>query len=219
MSDTLISEGQQPNTADQQQTASASPVDQTPPTGEQSATQKQQVSEGQIAECQSADSGKTEGEQAQPESAPEAYEFKAPEGTQFDESVIGQFSEVAKELNLSQDAAQKLLDKMTPALEARQAEAVQAIRTEWESTSKADREFGGDKLNENLSVAKQALEKFGSPELRTLLNESGLGNHPEVIRLLYRAGKALSEDGFVSSTGASSRAPKDAASALYPNQR
>jgi hypothetical protein len=218
MSDTLISEGQQTNAADQQQAASAPPVSQTQPTGEQAATQ-QQVSEGQTAEGQQAESGKTEGEQAKLEGAPEAYEFNAPEGTRFDESVIGQFSEVAKELNLSQDAAQKLLDKMTPALEARQAEAVQAIRTEWETTSKADKEFGGDKLNENLGVAKQALEKFGSPELRTLLNESGLGNHPEVIRLLYRAGKAISEDGFVSSTGASSRAQKDAASALYPNQR
>ena len=38
----------------------------------------------------------------QPEGAPEAYEFTPPEGHVLDEGVIGKFSEVAKELNLSE---------------------------------------------------------------------------------------------------------------------
>ena len=37
------------------------------------------------------------------------------------------------------------------------------------------------------------LDQLGTPELQTLLNESGLGNHPEVIRLLYKAARALGD--------------------------
>lgn len=160
--------------------------------------------------------GSTEGEQAKPPGAPDKYEFKAPEGHTFDSSVVEQFSEVAKELDLTQDAAQKILDKMGPVIQARQDEALQAVRTEWEAAAKIDKEFGGDKLTENLSVAKKALDQFGTPELRTLLDTSGLGNHPEIIRVLYRAGLAISEDGFVSGNG-SKATPETPAQRMYPN--
>lgn len=185
--------------------------------GEQTATQ-QQATEGQTTEGQQADGGKTEGDQKDTEQkagAPEKYEFQAPEGQQFDEAVIGAFSEVAKELNLPQDAAQKVLDKVAPVIAARQTEQLQAARTEWANTAKADKEFGGDKLDENLAVAKKGLETLGTPELRALLNESGLGNHPEVIRVFYRAGKAISEDRIV--TGAQGAAQSGDARRIYSN--
>lgn len=187
--------------------------------GEQAAT-TQQATEGQNTEGQAAEGAKTEGDQAKADdkpAVPEKYEFKAPEGKEFDPAVIGQFSEVAKELGLSQDAAQKILDKMGPTLASRQVEAIEAARTEWANASTTDKEFGGDKLTENLSVAKKALDSFGTPELRTLLNQSGLGNHPEVIRFMYRAGKAISEDGFVPGSR-SSTAESDPAKRLFPNQ-
>lgn len=168
-------------------------------TGAGKGGQQQQATEGQGTQGQQAEGTKTEGEQEKkkPEGAPESYEFKAPEGVQFDYTVIGAFSEVAKELNLSQDQAQKVLDKMAPVIAARQAEQFHAARTEWAEAAKTDKEFGGEKLAENLGTAKKALDAFATPELRTLLEESGLGNHPEVIRVFYRAGKAISEDRFV----------------------
>lgn len=45
---------------------------------------------------------------AKPEGAPEKYEFVEPEGAKFDSAVLDTFSEVAKELNLSQENAQKV---------------------------------------------------------------------------------------------------------------
>lgn len=133
------------------------------------------------------------------------------------------YSEVAKELNLPQEAAQKLLDKVAPVVEARQLQQMEAVRKQWADTSVTDQEFGGEKLSENLSVAKKALDAFGSPQLRELLEKSGLGNHPEMIRLMYRAGKAISEDKYVGPTqGSGKPAPKDfggMASALYSNQQ
>ena len=159
------------------------------------------------------DAAETKDEGEKPEGAPEKYEWAAPEGVTLDESIMGSLSEVAKELNLSQDAAQKLVDKMAPAMAQRQVEQFEALRTEWRQASSSDQEFGGAKLTENMAVAKKALDAFGTPEFRQLLEQTGMGNHPEVIRTFYRAGKAISEDGLVS--GSAPKAPRDARS-LFP---
>jgi hypothetical protein len=131
------------------------------------------------------------------EGAPDAYELKASEGRQFDPQVLEAYTEVARELNLSNDNAQKLLDKVAPIMAERQQAQLDAIRSDWEQSSKADKEFGGERLTENLGIAKKALDAFGTDELKSLLKESGLGNNPEVIRFMYRAGQNISEDKFI----------------------
>lgn len=183
-------------------------------------TQDQQAQDSANTDKPDGDKDGTQADDKKADTAPEKYEFKAPEGREYDAEVINNFSEVAKELNLSQDAAQKLLDKMAPIVEQRQIQQIEQVRTQWADASKNDKEFGGDKLQDNLAVAKKALDQFGTPELRTLLNESGLGNHPDVIRFMYRAGKAISEDSYVGAdVGRSGKSqPKgfnDLASALY----
>ena len=103
---------------------------------------------------------------------------------------------------------------MAPVIQGRQAEQIETIRTGWLESSKSDKEFGGEKLEQNLGVAKGALDKFGSPELNQLLVSTGLGNHPEVIRLMYRVGAAISQDTFVAGS-APARSQVDATKVLY----
>ncbi|MDZ7789729.1 MAG: hypothetical protein U5L08_04395 [Xanthomonadales bacterium] len=138
-----------------------------------------------------------DGDKDKADEPPEEYQFETPEGVEMDEAVTEAYSEAAREAGLSQDKAQALLDKVSPIMAQRTNERIEAAKTEWTEAAQSDKEFGGDKLQENLGVAHKALETFGTPELQELLNESGLGNHPEVIRAFYRAGKAISEDQFV----------------------
>lgn len=148
--------------------------------------------------------------------APEKYEFKT-EG--FQPEVMTEFEGIARELNLPQEAAQKMLDKMGPKIAQAQQDAIQRVQAEWTQAAQTDKEFGGEKLQENLATAKKALETFGSPELVKMLNETGLGNNPEMIRAFYRAGKAISEDKFVpAGSGKGPHGSTDLASKLYPNQ-
>lgn len=153
--------------------------------------------DGKTAEGEKAKDG--EGEKT--EGAPAEYaEFTAPDGVTLDGEVLGSLKSVAKELNLSQAQAQKIADlgvQLQQRSAQAQTEAVARARTEWASQSKADKEFGGEKLSEHLAVASKALDQFGTPELRTMLRTTGLGNHPEVIRFMVRAGKAISEDTVV----------------------
>lgn len=189
-------------------------------TGAVEGSQQQQPTEGQQAQSQQAQGEQVQGEQSEqekPQGAPETYEFQPVEGdVPIDPQVLEQFAEVAKELNLPQDQAQKMIDKVAPVIQARQAEQIAAVQAQWAETSKADKEFGGDKLNENLASAKKALDTFGTPELRTLLNDSGIGNHPEVIRFMVRTGKAISEDRFVAGS-APGQAQAGDAKRFYPN--
>ena len=143
-----------------------------------------------------------------PQGAPESYTFTAPDGLALDSGVTDAFAGVAKELGLSQDAAQKLVATMAPVMAQRQAEGLQAQRTEWREQAVADKDFGGDKLADNLAAARRARDAFASPELTQLLEQTGLGDHPEVIRLFVKTGKAMSEDGFV--TGRAGGATRDA---------
>jgi hypothetical protein len=192
--ETLITEGQNTQVADQQQAADVQTNVQTDASAQ---AEDQQAGGKGSPEGRPADGEKAEDDKAKPEGAPEKYEFVAPEGREFDPEVLGAFSEVAKEINLSNESAQKVLDKIAPVLAAKQEKAIEDGKAAWTASSKADKEFGGDKLQENLAVAKKARDAFGTPELTSLLDESGLGNHPEVIRFFFRAGKAISEDNFV----------------------
>jgi len=217
--ETLMTDGQGTQTTDTQQVAGA-PA-QTPAgttaQGQDAAT----ATPTPTNDGQPADGGKTGDSDGKPQGAPEKYEFKPTDGQQFDDKVLGAFADAARGLNLTQEAAQSMLDKMAPAMQARQAEQMAAIRSEWAESAKSDKEYGGAKLAENIALAQKALDKFGTPELRSLLVESGLGNHPELIRAFVRAGKAISEDQFVGGRGAAQGAAQSPTGAdarsLYPN--
>lgn len=158
--------------------------------------------------------GKTDGEGAP--AVPEKYEFTMPEGVELDTAAAEEFSVLAKELKLDNATAQRVAD-IAVKMQQKQAEQQAATVKGWADSSKTDKEFGGDNLKQNLSVAQKAIDTFGSSELKTMLKTTGLGNHPEIIRFAFKAGSAISEDGFVR---AGSRAPTPPASLekkLYPN--
>lgn len=165
-------------------------------------------------ENQDGEEQKTEKEQKQ-EGAPEKYEFQAGEGVELDAEALKDFEPVARELNLTNEQAQKLVDaypKILAGVQQRQADAWQAQTEEWAATVKADKEIGGDKLTANLGVAQRALDTFGTPALKEYLNGTGLGNHPELVKAFVKVGKAMSEDGVV--TGKES-GQRSAAEVLY----
>lgn len=149
------------------------------------------------------------------EGAPEKYEFTAGEGVDLDTEALKDFEPVARDLNLTNEQAQKLVDaypKILAGVQQRQAEAWQAQTEQWAADVKADKEIGGDKLTANLSAAQRVLDLFGTPELKTYLNDTGLGNHPDLVKAFVKIGKAMSEDGMVDG---SNQGQRSAAEVLY----
>ena len=70
---------------------------------------------------------------------------------------------------------------------------------------------------EEISRAVRAADAFGGPELRQLLEETGLGNHPAIVRTFAAVGKRIAEDISVVGT-AQANTDKTFTQALYAKQ-
>ena len=158
-------------------------------------------------------------------SVPEAYTFEPTEGFELDQEVLGEFTGIAKELGMSQENASKLIglqNKLMQKIEAKRTESINEAlewqKNEWATQVKNDPEIGGDKFDATRAVASKAVQAFGSDQLRALLNESGLGNHPEMVKLFYRIGTGLTEDKLVmpGSQAGMSGGNESIVSAFYP---
>jgi len=147
-----------------------------------------------------------EGEQNDPASGeePDPAEFKvsAPEGL---ENYQGEFESYSSEASTwmqenpnatPADALKWAAERQAAAVSKQTQDISQAFTKQietWEGEAKADKEIGGDNFGANLAVAKQAIDTFGSDELKSILNESGLGSHPSMIKFAVKAGKSISD--------------------------
>jgi len=59
----------------------------------------------------------------------------------------------------------------------------------------------GNKYAGKIDMATRAFAQFSSPELKSVMNETGLGNHPEMIRAFSKIGEILGEDSLVVGSG------------------
>lgn len=160
---------------------------------------------------------KAEGDKAEGEGddAPIEYTFEVPEGLTLNEEIAGELKQFAQERKMAPEEAQQLLD-MAIKQRVKEAEAFQTQRETWRESLRTDAEFGGAKLEANLSLAMKAVDAFGTPEAQELLKSSWLGDHPEIIKTFAAIGSAISEDRLVVSAGAGQRPGKDARS-FYEN--
>lgn len=169
--------------------------------------------------------GKKEGDDkgTKKDGAPEQYaDFTAPEGVKFDDAIMGEFKATAKKLNLSQEAAQELVNlgaKMAGGFNSNIEQTIVKAKAQWATDAKADSEIGGEQFDANLAKANQVFHTFGTPALKELLEKSGLGNHPELVRWAFRVSKEIGEDKLVRGDKGVKPAAKDletrAAEKLY----
>lgn len=160
------------------------------PAPEQQATQTQQAPEPSVAP-------KPEGEAP----APVDYSgLQFGEGAQLNDSVLAEFTAIGQELGLSVEGAQKLIDlqgKLVAAQESAYQESMAAQSQQWVEQLKADKELGGQNFQATTETAAKAIAQYATPELRTFLNETGLGNHPELVKFCHRIGQAMAGDSIV----------------------
>lgn len=187
--------------------------------------------EGEAGEGEGSEKGDKSGDAAfEVLGAPEAYDLKVPDdlaaaGMTFDKEAFEAVEPVLREMNLSNEAAQKLVEayagKVIPLVEKRAGERMDAgaveMRTNWEKEARADPEIGGAKFDETKAFARQTFVRFGvqadGPFLK-LLEESGLGNHPDMLRFVANVGRLTGEAKVDAGAGAQP-APKRLADRIY----
>jgi len=151
--------------------------------------------------------------------APEKYDLKLSEDSPLDASDVERISAYAKEKGLSNEVAQEMLEREEAAIVSyrdAQMQEVEEIRAKWLEEAENDKEIGGDEFKKNVTLAKRVIDKFGSKEFKETLKDTGFGNHPEVVRVFVRIGKAMSDDQFVTAKSQVG-GKKSAADILYPS--
>ena len=165
-----------------------------------------------------------------PPAAPERYEFKSPEGATLDPKAIEAAIPIFKELNLPQDAAQKLVDfyaAQTKSAAEAPYKAFAEMTSKWKdevaTTYGKDIEPGGKHF---ISVGR-LLSQLGPAEsaFREAMNNTGAGSHPAFVAAFIKLADMLGEGSHVAGNqpsplgqtpGGTKPAPSLAA-AMYPH--
>jgi hypothetical protein len=78
-----------------------------------------------------------------------------------------------------------------------QLEGLKQKTEAWVAQAQQDTEIGGDAFKQNVELAHRALTKFAPEGFVKMLEQTGLGNHPDLVRTFFRIGKQMSEDQLI----------------------
>lgn len=138
------------------------------------------------------------------------YDFQMPQGYELDKAMADELKPILSKFKVGKVEAQSLVDLHVKALQNQQKQiqdAWLAQEKSWLETVGRDTELSNP---QNQRIALQAVKVYATPELRTLLEETRLGSHPEMVRLFMKIGKSISEDSSViGSTGNTQKLPRD----------
>jgi len=164
-------------------------------------------------QLQPTETPKVEGQSEEPAPLPTYEAFTLPETVKLDETKLGEFTGLLGEFEsktkadhaATQAFGQKLVDYHVSEMQRlasdmqKQSELQRfAEREQWKKDFMADPELGGNRSQTTVDAALKFLRTHGGSDVeqqqfRELMDKSGVGNHPAMIRLLARAGQAMSE--------------------------
>jgi len=184
------------------------------------ATQQEGEEQNEAGATDDGDDDGKSGDDDKKGEVPETYDLKPPEGMELDATMLETFTPVFKEMGLTQEQAQKLADAYAPLAQSQAEEARKAsldsfkeIVEGWKNDTMKDL---GTNAQKELAFVAKARKQFGNDAFAEMLNETGVGNHPEMVKFLVAVGKVISSDQFPDSstiTGTN----KNPTDVLYPS--
>lgn len=170
-------------------------------------------------EAPNAEGEQKEGGQSEEPATLLPYEdFTVPEGLpenfQFDEK-IGEFKndllEFEKDTGIPRDKMQAFAQSMINRHAQTMQETLGRVhksytdiweknKSDWKKAAETDPEIGGNRWDTSVNASLQFIRTHGGSEtqqneFRDLMESTGLGNHPAMIRLLANANRGMSESG------------------------
>jgi hypothetical protein len=129
---------------------------------------------------------------------PEKYEFKAPDGKELDPAFADALTPVFKDMKLTQEQVSKLADTYNKFGVEAEKKAEADFQKHMADTAKTHvdaikKEWGAD-FDGNLKIAQRGLARLFDGEGKRILDETGLGNHPQFLKAFLAVGKMIQED-------------------------
>lgn len=148
----------------------------------------------------------------------EYTDFSLPDGVQVDDAILGDFKALAAECGLSQESAQKMID-LQAKVNASAMENAMRQRQAWRQEITKDVEFGQGNLQTTVQDARKLLDTYDeSGNVLAMLEQSGFGDNPEVIKFLAKVSRALPrEDNVLTGREGAKADTRPLAERLWPN--
>ena len=139
--------------------------------------------------------------------APEPIAYEAPtmpDGVVLDNERLGAADAVFRELGISNEGRQRLIDMYVAERQDDAARTLQGqhdafadVKRTWRESAMADPEIGGAAIRTSVESANRAIQSFTTDKTRQpfmdMLTASGLDSHPEMIRFLNYVDRKFSE--------------------------
>ena len=132
---------------------------------------------------------------------PDDWTPKLPEGVKLDDGAFAEIRSTLKDMGLSPDNAQKLVDYQLKTMEDARKQSVDNWEKqvkEWETAIKESPDFK-DGFEQKQAVAEGAYKEFFTPEEREYLTKSGLASY--LFPAMYKIGKKVAEPATVDGKG------------------
>lgn len=153
--------------------------------------------------------------------APVEYKLDIPKESLLSVEQVEGLKAYAKEKALTPVQAQELLVRESTAVDAfhkNQQTVLETKRVEWAKAAEQDSEIGGAKFAENVANAQRVLAKYGSDALKSELDRTGFGNHPELLRVFSRLGRDMANDKFIKAGVSTPKVEKSLEEIFYPSE-
>lgn len=180
--------------------------------------------EGSGAAAPAAGAAAAENKEKPPATAddkPVVYDLRLSEGSRLDPARVKEIEAEAKEGKLTNEQAQALIareEKAAASYAERESKAYEERKAKWPDEIKADAEIGGDNAPKAAELSKRYIDAFAPDDLKQVLESTGLGNHPGLVKMIYRASKATGfGEAEIHPGSGSSGSEKTAAQVLFPN--
>ncbi len=174
--------------------------------------------EAEETKAKEAEAKKTE-EAKKTDGVVKAEDLKFPEDAKVDETIQTKFLEAVNNKDLKPaELAQTIIELQQELYTAQQDAHADQVK-QWETEVKEDKDLGGDKLDENLAIAKKALDMLEIEGLKELLDATGLGSNIVFARMFHKIGSVISEDSFVKGGKIQKDKEKSDAQIMYPSMK
>lgn len=159
-------------------------------------------------------------EAAQAIRSPEDYVFRFSPETVVDELLVEDFRRFAFEQKMSLENARLMAEFYEKYVQGQcrkqRLEEAERLKNMCRACEE-DSEYGGLDFHGNMRYARAAMLRFDDGSLAKILNETGFGSHPEVVRFMYRVGRALAEKDMPRAKEA--KQERSAAELFYPSMK
>ena len=156
------------------------------------------------------------------EGVPETYDFGEAADGELDQEIMAAMTPIFKEAGLTQEQASKLVDAYSEVENGRNGDDTFDARVEsWNKSLKEDSDFGGDQFAENSGQVSQFIQATLpdgiKDEFLGVMNDTGLGSHPAVVKYIHALSKKFPTMEDSPSRGqAGGQRPKSTEDRMYP---